>query len=96
MSTPNTYDVGDLIILTGRFFSDAAQTAPADPTAEVVRVKDPLGVTTTPVVTKTGTGVYTAPLTPANAGMYEIRWEGTGAVQAVAQERIFVRRVNTA
>lgn len=94
--TPNTYDVGDLITLTGRFFSDAAETVAADPGVVIVRVKDPLGVVTTPTTTKIGTGIYTAPLTPTVAGMYEIRWEGTGAVQAAEQSELYVRSVNVA
>lgn len=94
--TPNTYDVGDLITLTGLFYSDPAKTTPADPTLVVARVKDPLGVASTPAVTRVGVGIYTALLAPATHGMHEIRWEGTGAVQAAEQSEIFVRAVNTA
>lgn len=91
----NQYDIGDLVTLTGRFFSDAALTVPADPTGITLSIRNPVGALTTATypatITKTGTGVYTYSLTPNMAGWYIINWAGTGTIVSVDQEAIFVR-----
>jgi hypothetical protein len=89
--TQNVYDLGDLVTLTGRFFSDAALTVPADPSTVVLSIRDPARVVTTPTATRASVGVWTYSWLPAASGLYEIRWEGTGAVVAAEQEAIFVR-----
>lgn len=94
--TPNTYDAGDLITLTGRFYSDAALTTPANPSTVAVTIKDPVGAVTTPSPGSSQVGVWTASFTPTVAGMHEVRWVGTGTVQAADQSEFFVRKVNTA
>ena len=85
-----TYDIGDLITLTGRFYSDAAMTIPADPTTVVLSIRDPNRVVTTPAATHAGVGIWTYPLTPTLSGWYEINWAGTGAVVSTSQEAIYV------
>ena len=90
MTTPNAYDIGDLVTLTGRFYSDSALTIPADPTAVVLSIRDPLRAITTPAPTHANTGIYTYSLTPTISGWYEINWMGTGAVVSASQEAIYV------
>lgn len=91
MSTPNIYDLGDLVSLTGRFYSDPALTTPADPTTVTLSLRGPSRVVTTPAPTKTSTGVYTYSWTPTAAGLWEINWTGTGAVVSADQEAVYVK-----
>jgi hypothetical protein len=86
----NYYLLGSLVTLTGKFFSDAAKTIPADPTAVVLSIRDPNRVITTPAVTHPSLGVYTYAWTPTIAGMYEANWTGTGAVVSADQEPIYI------
>ena len=95
MTTPNIYDIGDQVTLTGRFYSDADLTTPADPTGITVSVRDPSLVVTTytypATVTKTSTGVYTYAYSPTLAGWHEVKWAGTGAIVSADQEGFFVK-----
>lgn len=93
--TLNTYTLGQQVTLTGRFFSDAALTAPADPTTITLALRDPSRVVTTLTfptagMAKTGTGVYTYAFQPTVAGMYEAVWTGTGAVVSASQEPVYI------
>lgn len=89
--TINAYRLGSLVTLTGRFYSDAAKTIPADPTTVVLTIRDPTGVVTTasPIV-NAGTGVRTFSWTPTLRGMHDVRWVGTGAVVSADQEAVFL------
>lgn len=96
MSTPNIYDLGDLVTLTGQFYSDAGLTTHADPTTITVSIRDPSRVVTSIVypaagTAKTSTGVYTYAFTPTIAGWHEVNWSGTGAVVSTDQEGFFVK-----
>lgn len=96
MSNTNIYDVGDQVTLTGRFYSDAALTTPADPTTITVSVRDPSRVVTAVVypaagMAKTSTGVYTYAFPVTLAGWHEVNWTGTGAVVSADQEGFFVK-----
>lgn len=62
-----------------------------DPTAAVCTLLDPTGVSTTPAVTRSSTGIYTATVTPAIAGKFTYRWTGTGAVAAAGELYFDVR-----
>lgn len=90
MTNPNAYDIGDLVTLTGKFYSDVALTVPADPTTVVLSIRDPNRVITTPAPTHTGLGIYTYSLPVTASGWYEINWTGTGAVVSASQEAIYV------
>jgi len=85
----NTYDRGNLVRLTATF-SDATGAA-ADPTAVVLRLKDPTGTLTTPPPTRSALGVYYYDLSLAVIGAWFYRWESTGAVQTAAESLLLVR-----
>jgi hypothetical protein len=86
-----TYDLGDLVVLTGRFYSDAALTTPANPDTVSLTIRSPAGTITTPTpIVHGSTGVYTYDWTPPAPGLYEVRWAGTGAVVSVDQQPIFI------
>jgi hypothetical protein len=88
--TVSTYLLGNQVTLTGRFYSDAAKTIPADPTTVTLSIRDPNRVVTTPAVVNAGVGIRTYAWTPTIAGMYEINWAGTGAVVSADQDPIYI------
>ena len=88
--TISTYLLGNLVSLTGRFYSDPAKTTPADPTTVILSIRDPNHIVTTPSPTHAGLGIYTYSWTPSIAGMYEVNWTGTGAVTSADQDPIFI------
>jgi hypothetical protein len=88
--TVNTYLLGNQVTLTGRFYSDAAKTIPADPGTVTLSIRDPNRAITTPAVVNAGVGIRTYAWTPTIAGMYEINWAGTGAVVSADQEPIYI------
>jgi hypothetical protein len=53
--------------------------APADPTVVTLTITDPAGAVTTPAVTRTGAGTYTASIACTATGTWTYLWEGTGA-----------------
>ena len=90
------YDIGDVAKLWGRFYSDAGQTTPADPSAITLKVTTPARVTTTYVfgssdIVKESTGVYSYELPIALSDRYEFRWSGTGTVTAADEGHLLVR-----
>lgn len=101
MSTPNTYNVGNIATLTCRFYSQPPDPSDpdlylADPTDVALVIEDPYDAivpSTTP--SSTQTGIWTFNYAPLVGGMHQIRWTGTGTIQAAEQEQIFVRAVNT-
>jgi hypothetical protein len=89
--TPNAYRLGSLVVLTGRFYSDAALTIPADPTTVALTIRDPAGaILTAAGIVNAGVGVRTYAWTPTLRGMHDVRWVGTGAVVSADQEAVFV------
>lgn len=93
MSTAAAPSIGDLWHLANTFYSDAAETTPADPTTATLTVRDPNGttLTVTSSLVHDGTGEYHYDWSPLVGGPHEIRWVGTGAVQVVAPSTIVVR-----
>lgn len=89
-TTPNTYDIGDLVELTAAFAVGGAAT---DPTSVVCKVRDPLGVITTLSASHDGTGAYSAEvdLTNAYPGEWKYQFLGTGACQAAEENTFYVR-----
>jgi hypothetical protein len=85
-----TFDTGSLVQLTGTF-KNAGGTL-TNPTAVVCTVRDPAGAVTTPAPSSSSTGIWTAnvDLTGAVAGVWFVRWAGTGAVQASEEGWFFV------
>lgn len=92
------YDVGDQVKLTATFTN--ASAVAADPTAVTVKTKTPAGVTTTYTygvdneVVKSATGIYYILLTLATAGLWYVRFAGTGAIVAAAETSIDVMESN--
>jgi hypothetical protein len=91
----NTYDVGDLVRLTGTFTDLTA--ALADPTTVTLKTRGPFDATSTVVtlagaqVVKDSTGVYHYDFAPTEAGVYSYEWIGTGAVATAEPGSFFVR-----
>ena len=85
----STYTIGDLVRVSATF---TVANVATDPTTVACEVIDPLGVTTTPAVTKDSTGNYHADvdLTAAYHGVWVYRFSGTGACQAAMQAEFFV------
>ena len=58
---------------------------PTDPTTVTLTITDPTGATSSPTVTRTSTGTYTAGIACTVAGVWSYLWEGTGnASDAIA------------
>lgn len=87
----NTYDKGGRARLTANFY-DADVLG--DPTAVVLRIKDPAGTVTTPVPTHPSVGVYTHDLSLNAEGEWHYRFEGTGTIEAAAERVLRVRDSN--
>jgi hypothetical protein len=82
-----TYDIGDVVRLTGTFTVSSTNT---DPTTITLKVKDPSGNTATYTyalaqVTKSAVGIYYYDLAIDEAGIWRYEWTGTGTCQAVAE-----------
>jgi uncharacterized protein YfaS (alpha-2-macroglobulin family) len=88
------FDVGDQVTLFADFKNVAG--AAADPTAVVVTVRSPSGVTTTPAVTHPALGRYEANLSIDQHGTWHYRFAGTGALVAVEEGSFVVRRSKVA
>ena len=87
------YEPGVSVRLTGQFRS---QGVLGDPTSIVLKVKDPLGTTTTydyalAEVTREDTGVYYVDVVPSTPGRWFYRWLATGALVGSVEESFRVR-----
>lgn len=91
----NTYDVGDLVRVTGTF-TDSSGNA-QDPTAVYCAFKDPSGNVTTyqygqdAALEKSSTGVYYVDIDVDEAGVWYYRWYATGTGQAAGESTFSVR-----
>ncbi len=82
------HDVGDLIRVEATFRDDlGVLTAP---TTVVVTVQAPDGVITTPSATNPSVGVYRYEFVPSLGGNWKVQFLGTGTVQQLVKERIYV------
>jgi hypothetical protein len=75
-STAGPFDIGDVVPLSVSVYDSAG--ALADATAVTVTITLPDGTTSTPTVSSSSTGVYSATYTPAVAGMFVESWVATG------------------
>lgn len=89
--TPTIYDLGDQVNLTGKFYSDAAGTTPADPSTVVLSVRSPSGIVTTLPATRSTLGIWTYPWIPATAGLWEVQWAASGVLVGSINYAIFIR-----
>jgi len=97
----STYDVGDVITVTGEF-TDTGGT-PGDPTTVNFLYDSPTstapttatrpGATTGEVdgITRVSSGVYQYDVTATGAGLYETRFSSTGSLQASGEGWFSVR-----
>jgi hypothetical protein len=98
MSEIRTFDIGDVVLLSGEFFADEAEVVPADPddVALVVRQPDQAVVRYTyppaGTINRTATGVFQTQLEVDQSGRWRYRWEGTGAVKSAGEAEFWVRR----
>lgn len=94
----NTYDVGDLVRVTGTFTVGSVAT---DPTTVTLKVKDPSGNLDTYTyalsqVTKSSTGIYYKDLSIDEAGVWRYRFVGTGACVGEEEKWFEVREKRVA
>lgn len=98
MSTANTYDVGDVVRITGTFRSTAGVLS--DPSKVTIKYEDPSANVTT--VTSTGasvinpsTGVFYTDIVPDEVGVWEYRIYSTGNITSSTEDwfRVRTRRV---
>jgi hypothetical protein len=91
----NTYDIGDLVRITGTFVLPTGTAT--DPTTIRVIVQDPSGNESAYVygsgatVGKTSTGIYYADISVDEAGEWPYRWTGTTACQSATESYWLVR-----
>lgn len=86
------FDIGDCVRATATFTNSSGVVA--DPTAVAVSFLDPEGVKTIVSggsVVKDSTGVYHVDIVPEKAGVYWVRFDGTGAVIAAEEVQFTVR-----
>jgi hypothetical protein len=84
-----TFDIGDLIELTGAF-TDPDTGEAVDPDAVTCTVLEPDGEEATPEAT--GEGTYAASFEATEAGKHRFAFDGTGANQASAEGIFTVRK----
>ena len=84
------FDVGDLVEVTAAFTN--LEGVATNPTAVVLRVVKPDGTASTVTASNTGTvGEYAGSVTVDQAGLWEYRFTGSGAVVAAEEGRFLVR-----
>lgn len=93
MSEQTTWNVGDRPRVKLSFRTDAEENpTPADPTDVVVRALKPSGGNAVLVdAVKDEVGEYHAEVSLTEAGVWTIRGEGTGAVEAAVEVKIIAK-----
>lgn len=89
-------DLGDLHTLSALFQvesvpGDSTTLIPADPTTVVLRVRDPVGIISTPTPTRDALGMYHADIVVDRSGIWFYRWEGSGSAADNGDGQFFVR-----
>lgn len=85
-----TYTLGSQVNFAVDFI-DPLTNQPVNPTSVVLRLLDPAGTEHDPVVTGTGTGHFQSVFTPASAGIWSYRWEGSGGVNSAEEGQFEVQ-----
>lgn len=67
---------------------------PTDATSATLTVTDPTGTASTPSVTHSGTGTYTATVACTTAGVWLYKWVGTGTASDVAEGTFTVSTID--
>jgi hypothetical protein len=84
---PNTYQVGDRIVLRGTF---TASDVPTNPTAVTLSIQAPDGTITSPAPTNVSAGLYEYDLDVDQSGAWRYRFAGTGAVVAASRDAVLI------
>jgi hypothetical protein len=88
---PNTYDVGDRVVMTGLFTNENG--VPTNPTTATCRVLLPDGTTSDIAPTQVApTGTYEAAMVITMPGDHWYRFVGVGTVQAMGEYVFAVRK----
>lgn len=90
MATTNTYNIGDIVVMTAQFVVPATGEG-VSPGSVVCTIVEPNGKTThTPVVSSgtnsLGQPIYTAEWAPTVAGTWFYAFDGTGTYQASSEQ----------
>lgn len=91
MATVNRYDPGNVVILSTEFRLKSTKEL-ANPTTVGLKVIKPNGQILTLTPTNVSTGKYQYELLVAEEGLWQVNWEGTGAVVAADQDRFIVNQ----
>lgn len=91
-------DVGDVVRIQNVFTNASGGTV--DPSEVILYLQSPAGAVGTykysmAELSRQSQGTYYYNGTVALAGYHNIRWQGTGAAVAAAQDRFFAREINT-
>jgi hypothetical protein len=88
MSVKNSYDQGDRVRLRAQFVRDGVNVAPG---SVILKVKNPAGVETQPVLTNPSSGVYVAEVDVDLAGTWTYGFFSDGANKGAAEKAFFVK-----
>ena len=91
----NTYDVGDLIRISGSFDNSAGVAI--DPATVTLEIKAPTGTVSTCTyvgedITKDAVGRYHGDVDITVSGAWHYRWSSTGTGQAAGEDHFIIRR----
>lgn len=92
----NTYDVGDVVRITGSF---AQSGSAVDPSAVTLTYRTPAGALVTltygtdAALERTAAGAYRVDLPVTQTGTYQYRWVSTGTGAAAEEGRFIVRPI---
>ncbi len=98
---PSTYDIADIVRVTGKFSTASGSTAYKDPTTVNLHIETPDGSvtsyavsppTTSADIVRDTTGEFYSDITTTGSGRYEYRYTSTGTLTA-SQESGFLVRV---
>lgn len=76
-------NVGDIVTVSNTF---SVSGVPTNPTTVILLVRAPDGTQTTPATTNPSVGVFESNITVTQAGIWYVRWTGSGAVVAVEED----------
>lgn len=89
---PNSYDKGDTVLMSALYYT--ATGALGDPSTATLKIKDPTGLQTSHTPTKDSLGAYSFPLVTSlsdPAGLWEYRFEGSGAITSAEEKQFWLR-----
>lgn len=89
---PNSYDKGDTVSMNALYFKKDGTLG--DPTSAVLKIKDPSGLQTSHSPVRDSVGTYHFDLVTDltdQAGLWEYRFEGTGAITSAEEKQFWLR-----